>query len=91
MSRITSSDRSSTNKDLQFLDSVYQKISQLSLSREEMTKVKTSFEDPLIAKKLNTTFEDPLIARKFVESFEVPVFRKEFFEDPLIAAEKLNR
>ena len=80
-----------SNKDLQFLESVYDKIKNMSLSRDEMTKVKTSFDDPIIARKLNTAFEDPLIARKFVESFEVPLFRKEFFVDLIIAIESISK
>ena len=73
------------------LDSLLQELSKIGLSKSELSKFKESYEDPIVGRKLSSIFENPITARKLLESFEVPVFRKEFFDDPIIAVEKISR
>jgi hypothetical protein len=68
-------------------DELLKKLIRMGLTKTEISKLEKTFEVPVFREK----FEDPIVAQKLLNSFEVPVFRKRFFEDPIVAIEKLSR
>ncbi|MCJ7779465.1 MAG: hypothetical protein MUQ27_01440 [Acidimicrobiia bacterium] len=69
---------------------VLEKISSVELTSKESDRLKVITRDEKITKSLNVSFEDPFFRKVFVSSFEDPFFRPKFFDDPILAVDKLK-